>query len=79
MEKNFYEWLLNFEEVDQPIGDLVKDINRQHNFRKNTSNQEIFQKLDSAIPFNSPAHRTLENAKIYFLLETGELHAEDIL
>jgi len=37
---NFKEWLMHFKNVNLPIGDLAKEIERDENF-PNTSDKEI--------------------------------------
>ncbi|BCX29487.1 hypothetical protein LTWDN19_00540 [Latilactobacillus curvatus] len=45
---SFYDWLLKFESVDWPIGDLAKDVKNDDAFpKKSKSETEIINYLES--------------------------------
>ncbi|WP_368900567.1 YozE family protein [Oceanobacillus oncorhynchi] len=44
---NFKEWLMHFKNVDRPIGDLAKEIERDKDFPDTTSKEKILEHLES--------------------------------
>ena len=62
-KKTFYNWLMNFQSVDLPIGDLAKDTKRDEDFpkdcvkfsdlrkyyeQKSNNNTQLLQAFDAA-------------------------------
>lgn len=60
---SFYEWLMKFENIDLPIGDLAKDVKVDSNFPvESKSKDEIISYLESV----SASFEAIETAKQCF-------------
>ncbi|MBO8440838.1 MAG: hypothetical protein IAA89_00070 [Firmicutes bacterium] len=63
----FYDWILKFDKVDLPIGDLARDIKNDANFPKDLT---TWSELENYLPTSEGAvYETAKNAFNYFLSE----------
>ncbi|HIT17493.1 MAG TPA: hypothetical protein IAD04_03855 [Candidatus Caccosoma faecigallinarum] len=63
----FYDWILKFDKVDLPIGDLARDIENDANFPKDLA---TWSELENYLPASEDAvYETAKNAFNYFLSE----------
>ena len=63
----FYDWILKFQEVDLPIGDLARDIKTDRHFPKELS---TWNEFENHLGISSgPVYETAKNAFNYFLAE----------
>lgn len=63
----FYDWILKFENVNLPIGDLARDIAKDSDFPKNLSTWDELQSHINVT--NGPVYDTAKNAFSYFQME----------
>ena len=63
----FYDWILRFQDVNLPIGDLARDIKADQHFPKELSTWNELQGHIGAT--NGPVYDTAKNAFNYFLAE----------
>lgn len=63
----FYDWILRFQDVNLPIGDLARDIKADQHFPKELSTWNELQ--DHIGATNGPVYDTAKNAFNYFLAE----------
>lgn len=63
----FYDWILRFQDVNLPIGDLARDIKADQHFPKELSTWNELQ--DHIGTTNGPVYDTAKNAFNYFLAE----------
>lgn len=53
VELSFYDWLLNFKDINLPIGDLARDVQADTNFPKKSKSKNVIIKYlenNGAIP-----------------------------
>lgn len=63
----FYDWILKFDKVDLPIGDLARDIKNDANFPKDLT---TWSELENYLPTSEGAvYETAKNAFNYSLSE----------
>lgn len=63
----FYDWILRFQDVNLPIGNLARDIKADQHFPKELSTWNELQ--DHIGATNGPVYDTAKNAFNYFLAE----------
>lgn len=66
---NFKTWVDHFKDVDRPIGDLAKDINRDVNFPDANDRKTIRDYLEKKLTFTSRPNvlEAFDNAWSYYL------------
>lgn len=64
----FYDWILKFDKVDLPIGDLARDIENDANFPKDlTTWSELEDYIHST---DEESYQTIKNVFDFFLADT---------
>ena len=68
---SFYKWLLKFEDVDLPIGDVAKHVKDDENFPKESDDyKELNTYMLSEMP--NPMYSSAQRALDYYKKETLE-------